>query len=628
MTLYQGTASFLNGLSDFWIKFFKDKEMLAALYRGSEALIGQAYLDIVSNVLNVSVRETPLFNKELYRLLTIREDQVAYDYTLDRWVYALPDNIKDFKCLYNKIFAPTVIMEKGVHSDVCGGFEIDCTGDNDELRFYIDPFDWEGSGEPIPGVAFRIVDVTQDDGAVVQKRQLAFWAPDASLDHYNLYLTYGYLLGRFEPSTEAYRALLRGIMNYFTMGPTLARVEGILNVVVGLPTARDDGEVLQSVTVAEDGTQTVTTSLQEYVFTAGIPLRTDILDPANWGTLEFLAVEPLTRVFVAQDAVENPAWWYGTSIPQRLMPKESYGRRYLDPKMYDNLINNPPGLVQLGDPGFIIGADEDGFIPTWREGKRHTYAFICFERFLRHHVFNVTADAEAFTSGLLPYPRTEQDLNQIVIAGSSAYTYLYVAPELLLSDTAIVMDDDEGLYVKTSAIFDDLVTSATDSDLLITPRSWLIGDYYRYDSGSLVLDNPVARGGNPFEDDDDNQWVVLGGGVDPTHTSHRLADDESGANLMTISDSGVSGKLRATLGTGRFLSEDVGMWLWLDAKSTYYEITDVLSDTVVYFAVVGAKFTGSFAWSLWKEYGGHQGAGLVDRPLEVRVIPAHHSGSC
>ena len=70
--------NFIRGLSDFWQRFFADSDQLEALYDGAAVLVGQAYLDLLSNVLNVSLVDAPAFNREYYKLLTIREDQIYF----------------------------------------------------------------------------------------------------------------------------------------------------------------------------------------------------------------------------------------------------------------------------------------------------------------------------------------------------------------------------------------------------------------------------------------------------------------------------------------------------------------------------------------------------------------------
>jgi len=75
-------------------------------------------------------------------------------------------------------------------------------------------------------------------------RQLALWGADVLYDRQTLYENFGYLLAFKRPSSEQYRAFLKGIAQLFVLGPTLGRFESALNVMAGLPVIRDDGEVL------------------------------------------------------------------------------------------------------------------------------------------------------------------------------------------------------------------------------------------------------------------------------------------------------------------------------------------------------------------------------------------------
>jgi hypothetical protein len=76
-------------------------------------------------------------------------------------------------------------------------------------------------------------------------REIPFWATELMLDEKTLYNRFGYLLlGGEQDSTEAYRAFLRSLLQLFTYGPALQRMETAINAMAGLPTIRDDGEVL------------------------------------------------------------------------------------------------------------------------------------------------------------------------------------------------------------------------------------------------------------------------------------------------------------------------------------------------------------------------------------------------
>lgn len=67
-----------NGLSNFWLRLFADRDSLRAMYQGTSILLGQAYLDILQTALNTSVLDAPLFRKEYYKLITLRGDKFRY----------------------------------------------------------------------------------------------------------------------------------------------------------------------------------------------------------------------------------------------------------------------------------------------------------------------------------------------------------------------------------------------------------------------------------------------------------------------------------------------------------------------------------------------------------------------
>lgn len=150
----------LNGLSDFWLRFFKDLGDVEAAYEGTAVLLGQTYLNMLSDVLNTSVEEVPLFKKEYYRLITVREDQVWYVDTgisgQESWRIVTDENYGEIPYLQNKIFAPTAGFDDTIDYDVVGG----------QIYFKQDPT------APIPdGFANRDVDIpiagTFSSGGVV-----------------------------------------------------------------------------------------------------------------------------------------------------------------------------------------------------------------------------------------------------------------------------------------------------------------------------------------------------------------------------------------------------------------------------------------------------------------------------
>jgi len=79
-------------------------------------------------------------------------------------------------------------------------------------------------------------------------REIACWAVDAAIDRSVLDANFGVLLGYRRPSSEAYRAFLKGAMRLFLLGPSIGHLESALNVAAGFPVVREDHEVFTGVT--------------------------------------------------------------------------------------------------------------------------------------------------------------------------------------------------------------------------------------------------------------------------------------------------------------------------------------------------------------------------------------------
>lgn len=146
--------NFLRGLSDFWQRFFADADQLEAMYEGSAILIGQAYLDLMSAALGVSLKDAVALDREYYRLVTVREDEIHFvkgpTSADDRWALELQDPLVKFASLDNRVYEPTASLEE------LRDFEV-----VDRVAYFkADPTDPSGNGLPLDGYARRALDVS------------------------------------------------------------------------------------------------------------------------------------------------------------------------------------------------------------------------------------------------------------------------------------------------------------------------------------------------------------------------------------------------------------------------------------------------------------------------------------
>lgn len=243
--------------------------------------------------------------------------------------------------------------------------------------------------------------------------------------------------------------------------------------------------------------KTVTTDQNTYVFPYTAPIRDDVMEPTNVGHLTFLAFESITAGFRVTDYIEDPRWWHDKYIPYILW-NESLGRRYATTQLFENVIG-PLDDLRIGDPGFFIGADDEGNVFTPNDNAfgpgfgnpvslyRHCAAFILFDRYLKCHMFYIDIAPEQELSA-----QFMSDLSELILVAKPSYTYPYVEPEASFEELATLFDR---LRLGVGFVWhDDLMLA--DNNLVIGDFDfpWDIGGYYRYVDASAAI---AGTAGNP-----------------------------------------------------------------------------------------------------------------------------------
>lgn len=338
------------------------------------------------------------------------------------------------------------------------------------------------------------------DDTEAQVNQIAFWAPDARVDKFHLYNNYGYLIERFQASSETYREFIRGVFQLYMLGPTLEHIESALNVISGFPVIRDDDELLleydNTSSATENYIRTERLNGEEalYAYPKAVPIRSDITSyvPGTSDEITFHAFEPVTTMFVVTDNVEDPTWWDNIIIPQRLLPGESTQRRTTFPVLYENIVGQLDD-PRIGDPGLFVGADDEGIIPaygdTWA-ALRRKMANVVMERFLRWNMFFVSFDTQisAVLSGTFI-----ADLQELILIAKPSYKYLYIEPASDFVDTLRVLED---LQLHVTARFYDYGPNIGEQVLTVQAHTWNVGDVHRRETPQSGLTLLTADGSN------------------------------------------------------------------------------------------------------------------------------------
>lgn len=273
----------------------------------------------------------------------------------------------------------------------------------------------------------------------------------------------------------------------------------------------------------------VTTDRREYVYPYNVPMREDIQNPVVFGTLTFHAFEPLTLGFRVTDYVEDPNWWHGTDIPQMLWPiTQQESGQSIDPRirrkavttLYENIILSPDSndYTCIGDPGFYIGADDQGnvFSPTDRgynpDGTpkspfvsdpvsvyRHNAAFVLFNEYLKVHIFfiSISPDLELDAD-------FKNDLQELILVAKPSYTYPNVElndqfiDNVVLTDVFSIGNITFDLGSDIDGRLDSLALSNNELIIGDPNAPWAIGDFFKYENAvpflTGVLADPLVPG--------------------------------------------------------------------------------------------------------------------------------------
>lgn len=404
----------------------------------------------------------------------------------DQYILPLPDSVVDLQFLFDKVYSPAVTLEKGFDFTVqstSGDAQIVFTGTDPftiagipSRKLDVVPFVRSSgadgkvtassnvfqtaSGQPnftrynigdtllltsaTQGGSYRVVSVNLDGSLVLDTTfssseielkwtlkspgtvtQLALWAPNALIDRRVLADNFGYLIGKEKPSSEAYRAFLQGIFQYFLLGPGLARVEGALNAAIGLPVVRTEGE-----TVLVIDTNQVITDKQVYPLPEGSVKQSLTLGQS------LPAFSSLTDIFRVADYISDPTWWWNITIPQELLPDEGVNRRQVTPGLVPTTYQDGQTDLLYGDPALYYGTDDNGIVPpSPMVPYRHGFGYLVMDRLLKYNMFGIFAQP-----GYVPIDFGTSVIQSVIDAGKPAYTMLYAAPLPALTDPVTVTD--------------------------------------------------------------------------------------------------------------------------------------------------------------------------------------------
>jgi len=298
-------------LGSFWSEVYGDPDFVRELQSARAMRVAQLYLDLLENLKLEDRENAPVFHRERWHPVVLRRStrntgsagmsrltsgttgevdeggpvpklnlgvqrsEVYGECTVvtlggvdanyrGMVVYPLDGASSDLKsaaCATNGVTDASVVMEAGVDFAVLDGAIA--------VSERCDPFDGENAGK-FP--KFEIVGEPGGAGDV----ETVLWVCDAMFDRDLVYRALGYAMRLPSRASETYKRVVNAAWNAVASGATPLLVRSLMASICGIPTVKEDGEVVEHVNRFSDGLIQVITDRNVYSLEPGSELRKNV----------------------------------------------------------------------------------------------------------------------------------------------------------------------------------------------------------------------------------------------------------------------------------------------------------------------------------------------------------------
>jgi len=303
--------AYLYGLSDFFSYVFEDTDKTNLMMEANALMASEVYSNFLQLTSTLTLNGIQTNTGSSIKLLLVKEtDRVGVSS-----VYNIPQALTSAKFASNRPFLPTEMLEEGVD------FRITQTGiTTSQIKF----------AKQIE--EYRFSKRIGADGVT----EYAIWMTDVAMDSQLMSRYYGNLLGQKpEVSTEQFSNFIFGLYYLYMNGPTLQVLEQGLNLVLGVPLARDPEEVIDIRSYLETNQYLVITALNQYLLPTGVVPGVRVGDFLSAG-------DPIAKWIELKDYVSHGKWWIGVSIPEsiiRFKPFDQPNRSVAQGDHFDRLMS-------------------------------------------------------------------------------------------------------------------------------------------------------------------------------------------------------------------------------------------------------------------------------------------------
>jgi hypothetical protein len=247
-TIYDQPKVLLSTMGTFWADIYDRKDQVSAYVQAKANLELQSMLDAAQTIAALSRYEVPIFHRDNWYLLVVRESQRnsaatslprydtglvydgidSYDVPLisDAHAFPLPKDLVDAPLVLNRFLSASLTWTKNVD------FTIDTT--IGAITFRQNPF-------TDPRVTVRPV---YEDGTIVDREAL-LWVFKGDFDWETIYRQFGYVLDLRLKSSQGYREIMNAVFDSIVGGTAKRQVEAAFSAMTGVPLVEEATETVE-----------------------------------------------------------------------------------------------------------------------------------------------------------------------------------------------------------------------------------------------------------------------------------------------------------------------------------------------------------------------------------------------
>lgn len=279
--------TYLYGISDFWSVLFENADVVNSMLEATTMQLSNVYNRFLQLSSSFTLDGITEFTGSQIDLVVL--DETEHAVAGETHTFLLPKKMKSTRYIANRPFMPTATLEEGVHFSI--------SADGTSISFY--------SALSSLKMPKRV--------SIAKTVQYSLWFIDTTIDENLVYNYYGkFVSKKSDAVTERYKDFISGLFYLYLHGPTVRDLVRGLNLVMGVPLARQDEKVLLVDRLDSSTDYTIITTNNSYVVPYGLKPTIVAGDTIHTG-------DPVASWVQVLDYVKDGEWWLYHTIPREII---------------------------------------------------------------------------------------------------------------------------------------------------------------------------------------------------------------------------------------------------------------------------------------------------------------------